>query len=146
MAACLYPRAYAGQSKEFCDVLRAFVGTVQPEETKELVFRTSWGSNFKDTPEAVLSAKRCEHGSYPAAKNVCKYLIEHASVEFAADTVKNAISCLSPGNNFDDHFVINTGSFSISYGSQERGSIVEFMFNEDLEVGGMAFKLVAEGY
>lgn len=146
MASCIYPVAYAEQSTEFCDVLRSFVGSVKSDETKELVFRTSWGSNFKDTPEAVLSAKRCDHGGYPAAKNVCKYLMEHASVEFAAITVKNAISCLSPGNNFDDQLTINSGSFSISYGSQDRGSIVEIMFNEDSKVGGMAFKLVADGY
>jgi hypothetical protein len=146
MASCIYPAAYAEQSTEFCDVLRSFVGSVKPDEAKEFVFRTSWGSNFKDTPEAVLFAKRCEHGGYPAAKNICAYLMEHASAEFVAIAVKNAISCLSPGSNFDDQLTISSGSFSINYGTQDRGSIVDITFSEDSTVGGMAFKLVADGY
>lgn len=146
MASCIYPAVYAEQSTEFCDVLRSFVGSVKSDETKEFIFRTSWGSNFKDTPETVLFAKRCEHGSYPAAKNVCAYLMEHASAEFADTAVKNAISCLSPGSSLDDQLTINSGSFSISYGTQDRGSIVDITFNEDSKVGGMAFKLVANGY
>lgn len=146
MASCIHPDAYARQSTEFCDVLRAFVDSVKPDETKELVFRTSWGANFKDTQEAVLSAKRCEHGDYPAAKNVCSYLMEHASAEFAPIVVKNAISCLSPGSNFENQFTINSGSFSITYGTPERGSLVDITFSEDSTVGGMALKLVADGY
>lgn len=146
MASCIYPAAYAEQSTEFCDVLRSFVGSVNPDETKEFVFRTSWGSNFNDTPEIVLFAKRCEHGDYPAAKNVCSYLMEHASAEFAAIAVKNAISCLSPGSNFGNQLTINSGSFSISYGTPDRGSLVDITFSEDSTVGGMAFKLVADGY
>ncbi|MCT6699978.1 hypothetical protein [Rheinheimera sp. 4Y26] len=147
MLACgIYPVAAAAQSTEFCDVLRAFVGSVKPDETRQLVFRTSWGANFKDTPGAVLFAKRCEHGDYPAAKNVCSYLMEHASAEFAAVAVKKAIVCLSPASNLDEQLTINSASFSIYYGTQERGALVDISLSEDNKVGGMALKLVAAGY
>ncbi len=145
-ACCIYPVASAEQSTEFCDVLQAFVGSVKPDETRQLVFRTSWGANFKDTPGAALFAKRCEHGDYPAAKNVCSYLMEHDSAEFAAVAVKKAILCLSPASNLDDQLTINSASFSIHYGSQERGAIVDISLSEDSAVGGMALKLVADGY
>ncbi|MBU2278885.1 MAG: hypothetical protein KKB45_08785, partial [Gammaproteobacteria bacterium] len=76
------PMAYAEQSSEFCDVLRSFVGSVKPDKVESFIFRTSWGANFKDASKEVLYAKRCEHGGYPAAKQVCAYLMEHASAEF----------------------------------------------------------------
>lgn len=139
-------QAYAEQPSEFCEILRSFVGVVKSDETKEFVFRTSWGANFKDTSEAVLLAKRCEHNNDPTAKKICEYLMKHTSVEFTSVAVKEAISCLSPNSNFDAQLTINSGSFSVSYGTQERGSIVDFTFSEDSTVGGMALKLAVNGY
>lgn len=142
----IVPQAYAEQPAEFCDILKSFVGAVKPDETKEFVFSTSWGANFKDAPEPVLLTKRCEHNDDPTAKKVCGYLIKHASVEFTSVAVKEAISCLSPNSNFDAQLTIKSGSFSVSYGTQERGSIVDITFSEDSMVGGMVFKLAVDGY
>jgi hypothetical protein len=142
----IVPQAYAEQPSEFCEILKSFVEVVKPNETKELVFNTSWGANFKDAPEPLLFAKRCEHNDDPTAKKVCGYLMKHASVEFTSVAVKKAISCLSPNSNFDAQLTIKSGSFSVNYGTQERGSIVDITFSEDSKVGGMVFKLAVYGY
>jgi hypothetical protein len=138
--------AYAVQSSEFCAVLRSFVGSVKPTAVESFTFRTSCGANFKDASKEVLYAKRCEHGGYPAAKQVCAYLMEHASAEFTRISLKKTISCLSPNSKFDDQLTIDSGVFSITYGTQERGALVDITFNDDDKVGGKAFKLVVNGY
>lgn|SRR5690606_17272690 len=138
--------AHASPAPEFCKVLRAFVASVQPDETREFTFRTSWGSNFKDDPEPAMGAKRCEHEGYGPAKNVCVYLMEHGSTEFTGVDVKDAVSCLSSKTQFDRRLSLNLASFHFSYGSDSRGALVDITFKDDPVVGGMAFKVVADGY
>jgi len=145
-ALLIAPMACAEPSSEFCQLLQSFVTAVKPDKTKEFVFRTSWGSNFKDAQEQILLAKRCEPNDDPAAKKVCAYLMENASAEFTSTAVKETISCLSPNSHFDTQLTIKSGSFSVSYGTQERGSIVDITFREDSKVGGIAFKLAVSGY
>jgi hypothetical protein len=122
------------------------VASVQPDETREFTFRTSWGSNFKDDPEPAIAAKRCEHGGYNPAKNVCTYLMEYGSTEFTGADVKDAVSCLSRKTKFDRRLSLYLASFHFSYGSDDRGALIDITFKEDPIVGGMAFRLVADGY
>jgi hypothetical protein len=145
-AAAGMPAAQAAPAAEFCRVLRAFVASVQPDETREFTFRTSWGSNFKDVAEPAMSAKRCEHGNYAPAERVCAYLMAHGSTEFAGANVKDGVSCLSARTKFDSRLNIEEADFSFSYGSQNRGALIGVTFKEDADVGGMAFRLVADGY
>jgi hypothetical protein len=140
------PAAQANPPAELCRALRAFVESVRPDETREITFRTSWGTNFKDATEPAMRAKRCEHGEYEPAKQVCAYLIEHGPTEFSDITVKDSISCLSRKTKFDGQLNINSGEFSFSYGSENRGALIEIYFAEDKVVGGDAFRLVADGY
>ena len=140
------PAAHSSPSPEFCKVLRAFVTSVQPDETREFTFRTSWGSNFKDDSEPAIGAKRCEHEGYDPAKSVCTYLMEYGSTEFTGADVKDAVSCLSRKTRFDRRLSLNLASFHFSYGSDDRGALIDITFKEDPGVGGMAFRLVADGY
>ncbi len=140
------PAAQAAPNAEFCRVLRAFVVSVQPDETHEFTFRTSWGSNFKDVAEPANSAKRCEHGDYAPAQKVCAYLMAHGSTEFAGVDVKDGVSCLSARTKFDLRLNIEEADFSFSYGSENRGALIDVTFKEDAAVGGMAFRMVADGY
>ncbi|MFT3763892.1 MAG: hypothetical protein QM761_15025 [Pseudoxanthomonas sp.] len=140
------PTAYASPTSGFCNALRAFVVSVQPGETREFTFRTSWGANFKDATEPAIFAKRCEHEGYAQAEKVCEYLTEHGSVEFAGVNVKSAISCLSPKTGFDPRLDINAADFHFRYGSDDRGALINVTFKEDPALGGMAFRLVADGY
>jgi hypothetical protein len=138
--------AHAAPAPEFCKVLRAFVTSVQPDETREFTFRTSWGSNFKDDPEPAMWAKRCEHEGYGPAKNVCAYLMDHGSTEFTGVDVKDTVACLSPKTKFDRGLSLNLASFNFSYGSDNRGALIDITFKDDPVAGGMAFKVVADGY
>jgi hypothetical protein len=140
------PAAYASPAPEFCRVLRAFVKSVQPDETREFTFRTSWGSNFKDDKEPAFFAKRCVHEGYAPAEKVCAYLMEHGSTEFTGVDVKDAVSCLSPKTRFDARLSLNEANFHFSYGSENRGALIDVTFKEDAAVGGMAFRLAADGY
>lgn len=146
VAVALAPAAHAAPRPEFCKVLRAFVVSVQPDETREFTFRTSWGSNFKDAIEPAILAKRCEHGGYAPAEVVCAYLMEHGSTEFAGVDVEDAVSCLSRKTKFDPTLSLDAADFSFSYGSEDRGALIDVTFQEDPVVGGMAFRLAADGY
>ena len=137
---------YASPPAELCRVLRAFAKSVPPGETRELTFRTSWGTDFKDATGTAIFAKRCEHGGYSFAQKVCAYLMQHGSIEFTGETVKDSISCFSRKTRFDPFFRLNEGKFSFSYGTDHRGARIDISFGADKAIGGMAFLLVADGY
>lgn len=138
--------ALASPRPEFCKVLRGFVESLKPNEKREFSFHTSWGGNFKDSPEPAVVARRCVHNGYEPAKEVCDYLMEHGSAEFAGTNVQGAISCLSKKTRFAPLFQLNSGTFSFSHGSDDRGALVDITFKEDESLGGMVFRLEAEGY
>jgi hypothetical protein len=144
--AVVLPTAHAAPPAELCKALQGFVESVRPDDKRELAFHTSWGSNFKDAQEPALSAKRCTHNGYDPAKAVCAYLMEHGSTEFTGINVKDSISCLSRKTKFDQMFSLNGGEFSFSYGSDQRGALIDITFKEDEEIGGMVFRVVADGY
>jgi hypothetical protein len=132
------PTARAAES--LCTSLREFVSSVKSGETREFTFYTSWGRGFDDSPD-VMAAKGCSHGDYLPAQKVCDYLMEHGSIEFAENNVKQALGCLSPGTSFAPTLRLQRAFFSLSLASR-----VELEFYEDPEIGGMAFKVSAHGY
>jgi len=129
-----------------CPSLRSFVGSVKPDETKELTFHTSWGRNFKDKTDQVMYAVRCIHNGYTPARTVCADLTKYGAVEFAGENAKRAISCLSPHTVFGPYLNFSQGDFSLTYGNPNRGSLVTVKFYEDAQIGGMALAVSAEGY
>ena len=72
--------------------------------------------------------------------------MEHGAVEFAGNNVKEALACLSPRTRFAPLVGLDRGSFSLTVGTDSRGSLVEIEFYEDADIGGMAFKVSADGY
>ena len=146
VASIAIPTVHARPPVEFCRALRDFVESVQPDEKRSFMFRTSWGSNFKDDQKPALYAMRCEHDGYDPAKAVCRYLAKYGSIEFTWIDVKDAISCLSRKTRFEPLLRINSGDFSFTYGSDHRGALIDIQFNEDPHIGGMVFKLTADGY
>ena len=140
------PVVQASPSPEFCRVLRAFVMSVQPNESREFTFRTSWGSNFKGAAEPALFARRCEPHGYAPAEKVCAYLMESGSTEFSGENVKDTIACLSRKTRFDPRLSLNEANFDFNYGSESSGALINITFKEDPAVGGMALRLVADGY
>jgi hypothetical protein len=72
--------------------------------------------------------------------------MEYGSTEFTGADVKDAVSCLSRKTKFDRDLNLNEAFFSFSYGSDNRGALIDVSFKPDATVGGMAFRLVAEGY
>jgi len=135
-----------GGGDPLCAPLRKFVASVSPHEKRELIFRTSWGDNFKGETEEVMSAIRCEHNGYEPAQAVCAYLMKNASIEFAGINAERAISCISPRTKFAPLVDLRSGDFSLQYGTTSRGSLVEVKLYEDAEVGGMALSISADGY
>lgn len=140
------PAAGASPPVELCKALRSFVDSVQPDEKHEFAFRTSWGGNFKDTEEPAFFSTRCVHDGYEPARNVCNYLMEHGSIEFAGSNVKAAISCLSRKTKLAPLMQLHSGTFSFSYDSDHRGALIVITLQEDPVVGGMIFRLEVDGY
>ncbi len=132
--------------RKFCALLRQFVEAVRPDEKRRVVFRTSWGSNFKNDPTPALFAKQCDHDGFAPAQKVCDYLMQYGLVEFADHNVKDALACLSRQTKLSPSLELGHGAFSFSYGTGRRGALIDISLEEDNVVGGMAFRLEADGY
>jgi len=132
---------------ELCVSLRKFVESVRPNESKVLAFHTSWGSGFKGSDdELALYAKRCDHGGYDPAKAVCAYLMEHGAVEFSGNDAKKVVMCLSRNTHFADRLELHRVELSLTYGTDNRGSIIDIKFVPDEQLGGMVLSITADGY
>jgi hypothetical protein len=129
-----------------CEPLRKFVESVKPRESKTITFRTSWGAGFKDSEGPSLAEKRCQHDGYDAAKLVCADFMANESTEFPGTTARSAISCLSRDTRFAPRITLHAIAVSFSYGTDDRGSLVDITLAEDSIVGGMALTITAEGY
>ena len=136
----------AAAASGLCGPLRDFVKSVKPGETRELKFHTIWGGNFKDREGPANGAKRCDFNSYEPAKAVCKYLMEFGSVESSGFNAKSAITCLSPDTRFAAGTRLNAIAFSMTFGSEVHGSLLDVAYTEDKEVGGMVLKIAANGF
>jgi hypothetical protein len=139
--------AHAGDP--LCKPMRAFVSSIGEDEKQELVFRTRWGGDFKDEPEegAVLAAKRCERDSVHAPSvAACKALMEEGAIEFSDGNVRRVVACLSRGTKFAPGVSIPQATFHFSVGTPNRGAWVTVEFVEDEKIGGMAMRIVADGY
>lgn len=60
--------------------------------------------------------------------------------------LRRALECFAAETRFVPGLRLHQGSFSVSVGIDNRGATVDIELNTDQEVGGMAFKVVAEGY
>ena len=143
---CLPAQAAQTKTDPLCAPLRAFVESVEPDEGRALEFHTSWGGNFKDSPEPAISAKRCNHFGYGEAEAVCAYLMEHGAVEFAGNNLKRAVMCLSPKTRLDSGLSVSGAAISLTYGSPDRGANVRLDLSEDSQIGGMVLKISADGF
>ena len=138
--------ALSSRNDPMCPPLRSFVASVMPDESRAISFHTIWGGNFKGQAESVIFAKRCIHDGYVPAKPICKYLTEHGATEFAGRNAQRAISCLADRTKFDSQIQFSRGVFRFSYGTPDRGSLVEIEFGDDKEVGGELMRINADGY
>lgn len=146
LGASAIPAAANRVPDSLCAPLLAFAASIDPDAHREIVFRTSWGGNFKDATENVFYAKRCEHSGYKEAKKVCDVLMKDASVEFGNQNAMQAIVCLSPKTRFPYRTSLETGEFSLMFGSENRGANISIVFEPDTVVGGMSLRIVADGY
>jgi hypothetical protein len=136
----------AAPEDAMCGPLRVFASSISPDETRLIRFHTTWGSNFKDSPDPAIFAKRCDHQGYEPAKAVCAYLMKHGAVEFSENNAERALSCLAPPTRFAPEAHLHTGAFSVDYGTPERGSNITLTFQEASSLGGMVLRIEADGY
>lgn len=146
VACTAMPSAYASSPGELCKVLRTFVKSVRPDESASFTYYTSWGQNFKDDPTPVIGAKRCAPDEHHQSKVVCEYLMEHGSMEFPGSIVKNALNCLSRGTRLPVALELREGAFYFSYGTDDRGALIDITLGKDEKMGGMALRFEAQGY
>jgi len=138
--------AAASKVDPLCAPMRAFVAAVGPDESRELAFHTSWGSNFKNAKEPAIFAKQCLHQGYGPAQPACRALMEHGAVEFSSTNAERVITCLAPDTRWGKHVQFEQGSLSLRYGTADRGSHVKVSYGEDSEMGGMVLRVAADGY
>jgi len=139
-------QAALAKTDPLCAPLRAFIESVKPDETKTVEFHTAWGSNFKDSTESAIFAKRCNHFGYGPAEAVCAYLMEHGSVEFAGNNLKRAVMYLSSKTRLDSGLTVSGAAMSLTYGSPDQVANVSLELSEDSQIGGMVLRVAADGY
>ena len=143
---CLGALGFKGDP--LCSPLRTFVASVKKDESRTLEFRTSWGTDFKDSPSPgnVFAARRCMFSDYDPARSACDYLMEHGAIEFSGNNAKRAIVCLAPTMRFPSGMSLDRIDVSFYYGTESRGSNVQITFAEDRTIGGMVLTIKADGY
>ena len=129
-----------------CLSLQTFLDSVQPGQVHEVAFHTVWGSNFNDSQEPAVFAKRCKHDGYQPAKPVCESLMATGVIEFAGNNAKRVVACLSSETHLAQRLNLNSASFFLSYGKEDQGSSVTVQFTEDLQLGGKVLRISANGY
>jgi hypothetical protein len=133
------------EKDQLCPELATFLASVKPEETRTIKLHTYWGAR-QEGDKLVLGSKSCEHNDYEPGKRLCTYLMEHSSTEFAGYNAKRILNCLSPKPQIAENLQIQSGSFSTSYGSPNRGALVDLEVMRDREPGEMVLRLQADGY
>ncbi len=146
LIALLQVNASYARTDTLCKPLRDFAASVKPDENRSIEFHTSWGSNFKNSDGPAVYAKRCLHNDYTPGKAVCDYLMEYGSIEFSNRNAMRAITCLFPKTKLDSLLLLNKIDASFSYGTGNRGSIINVSFSEAPDIGGMVLKITSEGY
>lgn len=77
-----------------CPEIARFANASTDYEAHSVVLRTSWGSGFDNNPEHLYEIE-CTHSDYGPGRMLCAYLMEDASIEFASNNFRRALSCLS---------------------------------------------------
>ncbi|MGN2248303.1 hypothetical protein ACFWZ3_16610 [Frateuria sp. GZRR35] len=129
-----------------CGLLRRFVASVGPRETRSIEFHTSWGQNFKGSSTPAFLAKRCVSHDYGPADVVCVHLMSYGMIEFSGNNAEQALACLSEGTQFGLHVQLARAEFSFPYGTDERGTNITIKYDEDRDMGGMVLTITADGY
>jgi hypothetical protein len=128
-----------------CKPLLAFVGSVRSGDAQEFTLHTIWGQNFNDSSVQAMFGKRCEHGGYGPAQELCRYFVQHSAAEFAALNARRTLHCLSPSSHISKEVSIERGTFSLTYDSPKGTNAVTIVFDEDRKLGGMALRVVSKG-
>jgi hypothetical protein len=128
-----------------CKPLREFIGSVKPDETRVLKFHTIWGGGFTGSDQDSMFEKACEHNQYGPAKRLCAFFLESGAVEFAGENAKSVISCLSSKTHFPSG-MLHSISYSLTFGTDNRGSHVDVEYSQDEQLGGMVLSITAKGY
>ncbi|MGE8226936.1 MAG: hypothetical protein ACN6RK_14230 [Stenotrophomonas sp.] len=133
------------QADELCSELGSFLTSVKPDETRSLTLRTFWGARVEGD-HIVMGSKTCEHHNYEPGTKLCAYLMEHSSTEFAGFNAKRILNCLASAPGIGQDLDIHSGTFSTTFGSQDRGALVSLDVLPDKEPGEMILRLQADGY
>ncbi|WP_445427534.1 hypothetical protein [Alishewanella sp. HL-SH05] len=142
----MFSQSVIAGSDDLCPHLKEFLSSVGVDQSASIELHTSWGANFKDDDGDVMAAKRCIHGNAASAKKACEYLMKNASTEFAGVNFKRFLLCLSPSTKIENSVQFSHAAVSLSFGSEDRGALLDLSLEEDEHIGGMVLKLEAEGY
>lgn len=137
--------SHAKQKDPLCAEVKAFLASVKPDETRTISLRTFWGAR-EEGDQIVIGSKSCEHNDYEPGEKLCAYLIQNSSTEFAGYNAKRILNCFIPGPGITADLEIHSGSFSTTYGSPNRGALVDFQLAPDKGAGDMVLHLQADGY
>lgn len=144
--ALMISQSVIAKEDDLCPYLHNFLQSIDIDKNATISLHTSWGSNFNDDTEDVFAAKRCVHNNVAAAKLLCDYLMPNSSTEFPGINFKRFLLCLSPKTKIDTSVQFSSGSVSLSYGTDDRGTLINLSLEEDKNIGGMVLKIEAEGY
>lgn len=93
----------ASEEDALCSEIAEFANASSPSNPHTVRLTTDWGGVYTDTDpnESVMGAMWCQQDQSRATKNLCAYLIENTSFEFAAINYRHVLRCL--GVNTGDH-------------------------------------------
>jgi hypothetical protein len=82
-----------GPSDDMCPAIAAFANAIADDQEHSVQLKTDWGGMYHKSEE-LMFAKECEHGGFAPGKELCAYLLENTSTEFAASNYRRALECV----------------------------------------------------
>ena len=150
MVSAISSLAEARERDPLCTPLKAFVASVQADQEQSIVFRTHWGGGFSDEGkdgENALAAKRCEHDpDHAPAVAACRALMDEGAMEFSDANFRRVVTCLSPKSRFAVGVSIDHARYRFNVGDDDAGAFVTVDYAPDEKIGGMAMRILVEGY
>ncbi len=145
VAAAFAAQARGKQKDSLCAEVKEFLSSVEPDKTRTITLYTFWGAR-EEGEFLVMGSKGCDHNDYDPGKKLCAYLIQNSSTEFAGYNAKRILNCLIPRPGIAAELEIHSGSFSTTFGSPNRGALVDLKIFPGKGDGEMELHLQADGY
>ncbi|MBZ0225193.1 MAG: hypothetical protein K8F51_04370 [Comamonas sp.] len=136
--------------RETCAEIASFANSVD-SSVRSVTLTTDWGGRFTPQPadRYILASKECDHGDYGPGRELCDYLLQNTSTEFASANLNTVLVCLGvarPARMVTDTEFVQTKLWSYVAAGVRTDVRVGVEFAAETKQSPPKLKIIAEHY